>query len=217
MRTKRSRLALLGVSALAICVTVGLSVGAADAKKKGKKKGAKSVSVAKTTPTAIPPEVSPDLASATQVPLTVGKKAKGKEIAPDSIAVTFQLSGPPVTVPDDGNLGHLNIKLTAPNGRTIFLNYPDDHNASTLGPLTITANSPISECVPSTSPPPPPCSDPDQSLGPPYAGTIGDSFLGIFAGIRARGTWLFKVINDNPEAFTLGSVSLAIPLRNPPK
>ena len=58
MQKKRSRLALTGMLALALSVTVGLLVGPAEAaKKKGKKGG--TVSVSRTAPTAIPLETRP--------------------------------------------------------------------------------------------------------------------------------------------------------------
>jgi hypothetical protein len=213
MDQKRSRLAVLGIAALSVCLAVGLASGAAEAKKKGKKKGPKQITVSRTTPTAIPPAPSANQASFVQVPLTVGKKAKGKVVAPDSVAVTFRLSGP-VPPPDDGDLGHLGLSLTAPNGRQLFLDQPDDHNAAVMGPLTLSANSSTFACVPQLVPPPPPCSDPEETLGPPYAGTIGESDLGLFAGLGARGTWTFKVRNNSVPAYSLDSVSLQIPLKN---
>ena len=213
MRQKRSRLAVLGIAALSVCLAVGLASGAAEAKKKGKKKSAKQITVSKTTPTAIPanPPTS-TTAQFVQVPLTVGKKAKGKVVAPDSVAVTYKLSGP-VPPPDNGDLGHLELSVTAPNGRQIFLDQPDDHNASVIGPLTEAANSSTFACVPELAPPPPPCEDPEQSLGPPYAGTISNVSLAFFAGIGARGTWTFKVRNFNDVQFSVDSVSLRIPLK----
>lgn len=214
MKQRRSRLALLGVMALALCVTLGLMAGAADAKKKGKKKGAKKVTVSKTTPTPIPGATA-DQGTVTEVPLTVGKKAKKKVVAPDSVAVTVKLSGP-VPPPNDGNLGHLGLAVSAPNGRRVFFDYPDDHNASVIGPLTVSANSSADPCIPSLTPPPPPCFFASETVGPPYAGTIGDPALALFSGIGAKGTWTFRVFNGNQEAFSLDSVSLRIPLRTAP-
>jgi len=210
---KPSRLVVFGIAALSLCLVVGLTAGMADAKKKGKKKGAKQVTVSKTTPTPIPAaSTSSNVAEFVEVPLTVGKKAKGKVVAPDSIAVTFKVSGP-VPAPDDGDLGHLDLSVTAPNGRQVFLDFPDDHNASVIGPLTVTANSSTFACVPSLTPPPPPCEDPEETLGPPYAGTVSDTDLALFAGLGAKGTWKFKVRNFADTAYSLDSVSIQIPLK----
>jgi hypothetical protein len=212
MGKNRSRLAMLGIAALSLCLAIGLASGAAEAKKKGKKKGVKEITVSKTTPTAIPANPTTSVqAQFVQVPFTVGKKAKGKVVAPDSIAVTLKVSGP-VPAPDAGDLGHFDLSVTAPNGRQVFFNYPDDHNASVIGPVTVTANSSTFACAPGLTPPPPPCEDAEQTLGPPYAGTIGDPQLALFSGIGARGTWTFKVRNFADTAYSLDSVSIRIPL-----
>jgi hypothetical protein len=83
MKSKRSPLALVGVLALALSVTVGLASGSvADAKKKKKKKGATSVTVSKTTSTSVPPSTAASGGTAERrslvtVLLTVGSQAKG--------------------------------------------------------------------------------------------------------------------------------------------
>jgi hypothetical protein len=225
MSKKRSRLAILGVAALSICLAVGLTSGAAEAKKKGKKKAAKTVTASHPASTAVAQAPTNGAATA-RIPLTVGKKAKGKVVAPSSVELTFSLTGPPVTIPNDGDLGHLAMRLTAPNGRTVpptdgefDLNYPDDHNASAIGPVTLSANSPIGPCTATIPPPPPPCAfDPDSTLLAPYAGTMGETELALFAGLSAKGTWTLTVRNfQNDKAFTVGPVSHKVPLQNKPQ
>ncbi|HKH41606.1 MAG TPA: hypothetical protein VKA41_07090 [Solirubrobacterales bacterium] len=219
IKPKRSRFALLGVLALALCVTVGLMAGAADAKKKGKKKkGAKQVTVSKTAPTDIPP-ASATQNSLTSVPLVVGKKAKGKVVSGNSVKVTFSVTEPGFTgAPDSGDTGHLGIAVQSPSGRQVFVDYPDDHNIGAIGPVTISPDSSVQPCEPSLTPPPPPCSFPNATLGPPYAGTMGDVDLAFFTGVAARGTWHVNVFNEmDDKSFTLGPVSLNIGLQSVPK
>jgi hypothetical protein len=217
MTRSRSRFALLGVLALSMCVTLGLMAGAADAKKKGKKKGAKQVTVAKTTPTAIPAgDATEALAGVASVPLTVGEKAKGKVVS--SVAVTYQLTDPA------GGLDDVDPKLIAPNGRRLFIDNPTqffgDDTSTVMGPLTTTPNSPTGYCFPNPTPPPSGCpsGDPDNTLGPPFAGTAGDVDLALFNGIGARGTWTFKANNfSTATTHVLSSVSIRIQLANKPK
>jgi hypothetical protein len=218
MNRSRSRLALLGVLALTLCVTVGLTAGAAGAaKKKGKKKGAKQVTVSKTASTTIPP-ASPTQNSLTSVPLVVGKKAKGKVVSGSAVKLTFSLTDPGFTGTGDGDTGNLGIAVQSPSGRQVFIDYPDDENIGAIGPVTISPDSPVVECVPSTTPPPPPCTFPNATLGPPYAGTIGDVSLALFTGVAARGTWMVNVYNEiETKSFTLGPVSLNIGLQSVPK
>src|SRR3954454_4992864 len=120
MKSKRSRLALLGLLALVLSVTVGLVSGSvADAKKK-KKKSANFVTVSKTTPTTIPGMPAPTgNETLTTIPLMVGKKAKGKAVSFDSVDVTTTFSAP-----DNSTLDDLAAEISSPNGRTTFLNAP---------------------------------------------------------------------------------------------
>jgi hypothetical protein len=221
MNRSRSRFALLGVLALAICVTVGLMAGAADAKKKkGKKKGAKQVAVSKTTPTPIPAgDGTNEVAGVASVPLTVGKKAKGKVVNANNLSVTYQLSDP------GGFLDDVDLKIVAPNGRAIFLDNPsqffgDGDTLTVVGPLTTTPNSATGYCFPNPTPPPAGCpdGDPDNTLGPPFAGTAGDFDLEHFAGVPAKGTWTAKALNFSTVAtHVLNSVSIQFGLVTAPK
>jgi hypothetical protein len=181
--------------------------GTADAKKKHKK-GANSVTVSKTAATAIP-KASATVGSKTDVPLVIGNKAKGKVVGADAPSLTLSMSG------DAGALSGMSMEmqLIAPNGRAVFL-FPPAGGESAWGPTTYTANSSVGPCQPGPTPPPPPCFDPNDTLGPPYAGTVGDTDLTAFNGIRAKGTWTVRVLNfEDTHAATLGPVSLTVPLK----
>ena len=222
MKSKRSRLALMGVLALVLSVTVGLVSGSvADAKKK-KKKSANSITVSKTTPTSIPVSASntaPD--SLTSIPLMVGKKAKGKVVGWDSLIVTTTFTGSSSTA-----LGNVNAEVTAPNGRTVGLSAPvwnfavPGPQANTIsGPLTETPNSPFNPCFPDATHPCPggALRDPEATVGPNYAGTIGNSVLAHFGGVPARGTWTVKVFNSSTtDTAVLNSVSITMTLKTAP-
>ena len=217
MKSKRSRLALMGVLALALSVTVGLVSGSvADAKKKKSGK----VTVSKTTPTSIPSAAGPNSPdSSTTVPLTVGKKAKGKVVGFDSVSVTTNWTGS-----DDQALGSVFSELIAPNGRKVGLQAPVWNFAGagnqTSGPTTETPDSSVNACFPTT---PRPCpggafNDPDATLGPPYAGTIGTTGLANFGGVPAKGTWQLRVFNGSTtRTATLNSVSITITLISAPR
>ena len=219
MDAGRSRLAMIGVAALAICVALSLFAGTAESKKK---KGGKSgkVTVSKTTPTAIP--VAPTATgpeSMTTVPLTVGKKGKNKVVGWDSVSITTTFTGSTADA-----LSNVTSELTAPNGRTVFLLTPvwnpfPAPGVVTSGPLTETPDSPFNACFPDATHPCPGglSQDPESTVGPPYAGTIGDSAMSHFGGVPAKGTWTYKVFNsDTTTSATLNSVSLAMTLKNAP-
>ena len=250
MKGKKSRFARIWVLALALSVTVGVVSGSvADAKKKGKKKGGNTVTVSTTGPATVPPSTlqppgcspfgggtpctAPEKQSLVTVPLTVGKKAKGTVVGADSVRITFTLTGDP-RVPGTPGPGpgpfpvgevpagtsSLALSLTAPNGRTISLETPGDPNATTVGPVTETANSPISFCTQNFVIPTPATTtcaieDPEGTVVPPtWAGTIGNPELSDFAGISARGTWAMKVRNLSTQSTgVLSSASLQIPLQ----
>jgi hypothetical protein len=206
MKSKGTRLALMGVLALAISVTVGLVSGSvADAKKK---KSKRSFTITKTAPTIIPGAPGPAVA-VVKVPIgTVGKKiAKGKVVSLNGATVTTTFTGSPGFASSIGE-----VDLIGPSGRQAFLTNPLGNGSNTetsSGPLTETPNSSASFCVPSTPAPPPPCPDPDRALGPPYSGTIGNEALLNFSGSAAVGTWFIKVIRGaGANPITLGAVKV---------
>jgi hypothetical protein len=213
MKRRRSWLVLIAVLALVVGVTVGLATGTAAAKKKHKKSG--RVTVSRTTPTTIPGKPSANANDTlTVVPLTVGKKAKGKIVSFDSIAVTTTFSGPTPAA-----ISAMRPEITAPNGRSLFLFGPAASSFAgntTSGPLTETANSPFNLCFPGPTTPCPGGSghDPQNTVGPPFVGTIGNSQLARLAGVPAKGTWRLQVLNGGTTTGTLNSVSLSIPLVN---
>ena len=213
MTRKRSRLALAGVLTVVLSVTVGLVSGSvADAKKK--KKAAGKVTVSRSTPTAIP-QAGADLAGIVRIPLTVGKKAKGKVVGWDSLTATYTLTG------NAGFVDSVDIKVTAPNGRTVSLANPANNSDATVGPLTQTPNSPVGTCHPDPTPPPVGCPgfNSDETLGPPFAGTIGNLDLAFFGGVPAKGTWTVTAEQSNSNvaaASVLQSVSITMTLKNAP-
>jgi hypothetical protein len=222
MKQRRSRLALLGVMALALCVTLGLMVGAADAKKgKGKKKKSPhQVTAAVATPTPIPAgDGTNEVAGVASVALNVGKKAKGKVVNANNLFVTYQLSDP------GGFLDDIDLKLVAPNGRAIFLDNPagffgDGDTLTVVGPLTTTPNSSVGYCFPNPAPPPAGCpdGDPDNNLAPPFAGVARDFDLANFAGVPARGTWTMKALNfSTVSTHVLDSAKIQLGLVAKPK
>jgi hypothetical protein len=254
MKNKRSRLARVGGLTLALCLAVGLVSGSvADAKKKKKKpKGASSVTIAQTTPTTLPPATpevpagcegpptfdpctTPGKTSLTSVPLTVGNVAKGKVVSLDSVSITFTITGSPRTGAGTANdvaaaAFNVNICLTAPNGRTVCPFIPGDINATTVGPLTITPDSPFGVCPTTligTDGTTTFCGgagliglkqDPEKTVGPPsYAGTIGDNTLAFLGGVPAQGTWTFKLRNTSTMTpATVSNVSATIGLAPSP-
>jgi hypothetical protein len=210
MKSKRSRLAIVGVLALALSVTVGLaSGGVADAKKK---KGAKVFFVARTVPITIPPANNTTIqVGAVKAPIgtVAGKKLKGRIISFSSISVTTSFAGVP------GFSADIRPIVIAPNGRNAVLNSPFQNNLvnpteTFSGPTTETTDSSAGVCVPSAPPGPtqPPCSDPDNTLGPPYAGTVGNQNLTNLLGISPLGTWFIKVFNASDNPATLVSISV---------
>jgi hypothetical protein len=215
MKSKRSRLALVGVLALALSVTVGLASGSvAEAKKKSKKGGSVT---AVGAPTGIPAAAAGPGApnGVVFVPLVVGKKAKGKVISWDSLTITTSWTGSA-----SGALNSINAELIAPNGRTVGLFAPPfDTGAgyTAAGPVTETPNSKIGFCNQVGAPPPPPCSNPDNTLGRPYAGTVGNPGLATFGGVTAKGTWILEVQNTSAlTTATLTGATLFATLKNAP-
>jgi hypothetical protein len=206
MKKKRTRLALLGAFALVLSVTVGLvSGGVADAKKKTKR----SFTVSTSTPAIVPGAPGPGVAVA-KIPIdTLGKKVgKGKVVSLNGVNVTTSFSG------SAGFADNVAADLIGPGGRSAGLinpvpnNVGGGNNETTSGPLTETPNSASGVCVPDTPAPPPPCSDPDNNLGPPYVGTVGNEGLLNFSGSGATGTWFLKVFNSGADPVTVNSVNV---------
>jgi len=253
MKKRTPRLALVGALTLTAALMVGLVSGSVADAKKGKKKGGNSVTIAKTTPTPLAPATPaqptgcglptkftectvPARTSLTSVPLTVGKKAKGKVVSLDSVSITFTITGPARSgagTPNDvpAAASNVGICLTAPNGRTACPFIPGDQNSTTVGPTTITPDSPFTVCpvtFTGTNGTTSTCGvgsgllgvqqDPEGTVGPPsYVGTIGDNTLAFLGGVPARGTWTFKLRNFGTQTSAqVSSVSATIGLTNAP-
>ena len=233
MKGRKSRLALMGVLALALSVTVGLVSGSvADAKKK-KKKGGNSITVS-AGPTVVPPSTPapptpPDTVinrSLVKVPLNVGKKAKGKVVSFDSFSASFTITGTARTGAGTGNnqpasASEIEIMVVAPNGRTVGVLNPGegDDNATTIGPVTVTPDSPFNVCPTTTTGTNGTTTicgvnDPDGTVKPPtYAGTVGQDTLSHFGGVPARGTWTAEFRNFsriNPATVSQFSITLGL-------
>jgi hypothetical protein len=207
MKSKRSRLALVVFLALALSVTGGLVSGSVAAAKKKRKKGGNIATVGKTLNTRIP-DMSPGPPTQygrLDTKLHFGKRFKGRKVS--NLDVTFQTTGDSANAAAD-----LDVKLSAPNGRTSWLE-PDFGlfaSGQSIGPLTLTRNSRVGLC----NSPTPPCTAPFPTLNPPFAGTAGDSQLAIYKGVPMMGDWLFQVYDlENPRTSVLNSVKLTITAR----
>lgn len=194
MQRKRSRLALVGV--LALSVTAGLAVEDVAAKKK--KKGGNTATVTNATPRAIPDALMADPFTFGKLDtvFTIGNKFKGKQVAANSISVTFQTTGTGADAADD-----LTFRLISPAGRkeTLTGSGVGDQN---LGPLTVTPNSAVDLC----DDPTPPCADPDASLNRPFFGTAGDEDLAVFTGVPMVGNWTLRVLDTDGTPAGLTSI-----------
>jgi len=232
------RFSLASVLVLVLCFAA--STGTATAKKKG---GKNSVTVAKTAPTTLPPTTprqppgcfpgppipglpqctTPAIVPLVTVPLRVGKKAKGKVVSDNSVSITYTVTGPPSAGPTaPAPAGFVQLALTAPNGRTVFLLGPGfgDTKATTIGPVTLTPDSPFGPCQPDSSQSVTVCAenDPDHNVRPPnWAGTVGQPSLAWFGGVPARGTWTIRARNAANTGFaTLNNVSITVGLASKP-
>jgi hypothetical protein len=218
MKNKRSRLALFGVLALALSVTVGLTAGVAEAQKKKKRKGAKGGQVTVTSnathtvAAAIPIAPGEEVAGQTIVTLpTPNKKAKGKVVSPDSVTATYAISGVPST-PPTGGPGFVGINLQH-RGRETGLPTPFDTGTTLIGKVTASPNSNVGFCTPDAAPPPPPCSDPANSCLRPYACTVQANQLTIFGLQKAKGAWIFRLLNFGSTNVTVNQLSVTATLK----
>jgi hypothetical protein len=203
MRRRRSRLAFIGVLALAVSVVAGLASGSvAEAKKKGKGKAV----VSKTVNAAVPDKApgASGVFGQLDVPLKVGKKFKGKVVAPDGPSVTFQTTGDSANAAND-----LSIWLIAPNGRMSQLGSDTGGlGGQSIGPLTLTSDSARGVCNSAT----PPCTNPLATLNRPFAGTALDSYLVIYNGAPVTGTWhLIFQDTTNTKTSIVNLAKLSIP------
>jgi subtilisin-like proprotein convertase family protein len=206
------RLRLAGVLVLALCIGAGLTVGDASAKKKKKHK-APTVFAATATPNlAVPdaPATGPFIPVSST--LTVGKKFKGKTVG------DVNVTGITTTGSGSGAASDLAMELIAPNGRLLLLLGGSGGGGIgdvSIGPLTLDDDTQTSIC----NSPTPDCTDPDQTLPQPFAGTanlyrVGGADTGPLSalnGIPMRGTWTFRIFDqNNGEASVLNGWGLQI-------
>jgi hypothetical protein len=201
------RLSVVAVFACAVVLVVGLSAGVAAAKKK--KKNSAAV-VTKTLNTPIPdraagtPTTNPPYGKVA-VPLEIGKKFKGKTVG--AVQLTYQTTG---VTPDAAF--DLMFRLTAPSGLTLEIQ-GNGFSGQSVGPVTFISDTPVQTCwtFPGDPVVVPPCSDPDQTLAPPYQGVARDFDLPLFEGLKMRGTWTLTAFDTfNSETSVLNMVSLKV-------
>lgn len=211
MKSKRSRVALAGASALALSVTVGLTAGSlAEAKKSAKVGGAADATKQVNLP------VPSDTATADGVltsTITIGGK-KFKKTKIRDVNVTITGTGDNVDSADD-----LEATLTSPNGATTWL-IGNSLDGQSFGPLTFDDES--SGRIGSTSPPPNP-----TYLPAPFVGTVqpdcynahGGCTLSAMDNGPASGNYRLRVIdNTDPAQNTvLNSWRLVVVARKPYK
>jgi hypothetical protein len=205
-RQLRFGLALL----LALCLAIGLAAGDAAAKKKKSKASvfAGSVSPNLAVPDS-PPGNTPDPIVTSSI--TVPKKFKGKTVG-DLNITGLKTTGDAVDSADG-----LILMLVGPGGRSGLFD-TGALNGQSIGPTTFDDDTPTSFCAD------PPCSDPDQTLMYPYAGTTNLAFtfagdtspLSNFNGTPMRGTWtVWAWDNDDGGLNVINSWGLQITAAKP--
>lgn len=186
MRPKRSRFTLLGVLTLALCVTVGMSAGVAEAQKKKKKKAGGTAQITQAVNAPIPdatPSLNGQLISTIDV---AGKKFKKTRIR--DVDVTLQTIGNAA-----GASGDLYALLSSPNGTTVPLFFFLGGSVN-IGPLTFSDQTNVTAgFCPGTAP-----LDPN-TLCQPYVGTSMPA--GVLAAMNdgaATGTYTLRVVDTGP-------------------
>jgi hypothetical protein len=193
---RHRRFMLLGVLALAICMALGMMLGGSAQAKKKKHKAATVFRQSLTPNAAIPDQPASGPSTPVRSTITVGKKFKGKVVG-DVNVTGIQTTGSGTNAADD-----LAMKLTDPNGRTVYLLGANNGIGDvSIGPLTIDADSPVAICDAGGATL---CSDPAQTLRRPFAGTANQQSLGTAGtgglpaldGVGMRGTWTFTIFDQ---------------------
>jgi subtilisin-like proprotein convertase family protein len=209
---RHSRVAILGAVALAMSVTVGLSMGAAEAKKKG---GNKARTFQNGQQLLIPDDPQgasfPGQLDAT---IKVGKAMKGKEVADADVSVR-------ITHPDTSDL---DIFLIAPNGGTVGLANDNGGQAGNTsygsgsadckGAATTFSDETFNFLSNAAL-----VNEPGEVLSP-WAATVEPQGLpaplNIVDGSKARGTWTLRILDDtNGDVGTLNCWKVRIKPRSP--
>jgi hypothetical protein len=196
MRCDRSRLALLGILALALSVTAGLTVSGASAAKKKKGKTGGTVNITKTVGAAVPDATANTnglLASTIDVG---GKKFKGTRIR--DVNVTLSTLGSREAPPSSAF--QLSARVTAPNGATTWLFVPGSLSGASIANLTLDDQTFV-RLTPGTP-------RDATELGPPYAGTAqpdvtspgagqgGVNTFSVMDNGPVTGTWTLRVVDN---------------------
>jgi hypothetical protein len=207
---KKKHLSIGAMVAVIALLGAALFGGAAEAKKGKKPKTC--APVAQTLGPVAIPDATPNPNSRdgkVAIPLTIGGKAcKGKTVA--NVDITFQTTGATSIA-----AGDVVIRLTSPDGRTYSI-IGNGFSGQNIGPVTFTMHTPVSTCVGDATPPPPPCSDPDSTLFPPYVGTARDSDLPFYIGAPVRGTWTVSGLDTfNADTSVLNFAKIAITAQRP--
>jgi subtilisin-like proprotein convertase family protein len=189
------RLALLGVLALALCTAIGMTLGGAAEAKKKQKKAKPVVFTQSVAPNqAIPDDVAGGPSIPVKSTITVAGKKFKKKVVGDLDVTGIQTTGTGAAA-----ASNLRMKLIAPNGRTVSL-IGRAIGATSIGPLTIDAQAPVSICDSAT----PTCEDPTSTLLRPFAGTANSFGLGgmgtggvrALNGVAMSGTWTFEIYDQ---------------------
>jgi hypothetical protein len=191
----RSRLALIGVLALAFMLAAAMAAGDVSAKKKKKKQRIGGiVDITKAVGTGIPdatPAPGPTIGTLAST-IDVTEKKFRKALVRD-VNVTIQTTGVSGTSP----LSDLNAQLTAPNGATTWL-IGNALSGTNLGPLTLD-----DETVVNLTFAPPPARNP-HTLTAPYTGiaqpfcflALGNCTLSAMDSGPAAGTWTLRFFDS---------------------
>jgi hypothetical protein len=199
LRPKRSRFTLLGVLTLALCVTVGMSAGVAEAQKKKKKKAGGTAEITQAVNAPIPDataSLNGQLVSTIDV---AGKKFKKTRVR--DVDVTLQTLGSAA-----GAAGDLYALLSSPNGTTVFLF--GGLSGASIGPLTLTDQSNLGLGGIFGAP-----LDPN-TLYAPYVGQAQP--FGSFSSMNdggAIGTWTLRVVDTGEPPPTATSILSSWTLR----
>jgi hypothetical protein len=185
---KRNRRTAIAAAVLAALLAAGTIGGAADAQKRKKRGGGGAARAAKKVNKPIPNPLTNGTSKIRDGVIAVPLKIK-RAGAVGKVAVTVQTSGLSA-----GAAADLDARVTAPDGTTValFANLA----GQSIGPLTLVPNSPRTVCSfdpADTTPPPPPCTDPDATLNPPYLGRAGNAELNLLRGVPMRGKWTVSV------------------------
>ena len=187
---RRSRLWLIALLLLALCMVGALAAGPAVAKKK---KSKASVFAGSVSPNLAVPEVASGPEPIVTSALTVPKKFKGKSVG------DLNITGVQTTGTGSTSANGLDLMLVGPGGRSVLFD-AGAMGGQSIGPVTFDDDTQTSFCDD------PPCSDPDATLLRPFVGTTNLAFtfggdtgpLSVLNGTPMRGTWsLYAWDNDS--------------------